>query len=41
MSIPKNIRTHNRLNDLRNIPNINNILEKKVNILKEVNNNFQ
>lgn len=41
MSIPKNIRTHNRLNDLRKIPDINNILEKNVNRLKQVNNNFK
>ena len=41
MVIPKNIRTHNRLNELRGVPNINNILEMYIGILKEANKNFK
>ena len=41
MLIPKKIRTHNRLNELRDVPNINVILEMYIDILKESNKNFK
>lgn len=41
MEVPKNIRTHYRLSLIRDIPNINNILEDHINVLKEANNTFK
>ena len=41
MKVPKNIRTHYRLSLLRDIPNIEDILEKYINALKNANKNFK
>ena len=41
MGIPKDIRTHNRLTLFRNVPNINELLESYIHILKEANKNFK
>ncbi len=41
MGVPKDVRTHNRLTLFRNVPNINEILEGYITILKEANKNFK
>ncbi|MEE0024276.1 LicD family protein [Methanobrevibacter sp.] len=41
MGVPKDVRTHNRLNLFRHVPNINEILEEYVVVLKEANKNFK
>lgn len=41
MEIPKNVSTHNRLTLFRDFPNINDILEDYINVLKEANKNFK
>ena len=41
MSVPKTMRTHDRLKLLRNVPDIYNIFENRINILKEANKNFK
>ena len=41
MGVPKDVRTHNRLTLFRNVPNINDILENYIVILKEANKNFK
>ena len=41
MEVPKNIRTHYRLSLIRDIPNIGNILEEHIKVLKEANKNFK
>ena len=41
MEIPKDVRTHNRLSLFRDVPNINEILEGYIVVLKEANKNFK
>ncbi len=41
MKVPKNVRTHYRLSLLRDIPNIEVILEKYITALKNANENFK
>lgn len=41
MRVPKNMRTHDRLMLLRNVPGVYNMLEHRIRILKEVNKNFK
>ena len=40
MELPKDIRTHSRLSIFRDVPNINEILEGYIDVLKEANKNF-
>ncbi len=41
MRVPKNMRTHDRLKLLRNVPDIYNMLENRIRVLKEINKNFE
>ena len=41
MRVPKNMRTHDRLMLLRNVPDVYNMLENRIRILKEANKNFK
>ena len=41
MEIPKDIRTHSRLSIFRDVPNINEIFEEYIVVLKEANKNFK
>jgi len=40
LKVPKSIRTHSRVNNFRNIEGINETFEKRIEIFKEVNENF-
>ena len=41
MRVPKNMRTHDRLKLLRNVPDVYNMLESRIRIMKEANKNFK